>query len=207
MICGHCDKHLKFLPKDTNECSCEKPDRHVKSTTPLRGGKGGAYRYHMSCLKCQKRIKTVDDFEEDAANDCQLACACDKCNKKLSLLKFRFIVDQRTFIDDNIVQLKADYNLLCDQCINTIEYDIISRYLYCNVCHVAHEREFYSDTHGYGLCGYIVCHYSVHEPQTPKEYIINCGSGSRYDIYGWVSGIEVFFEKSALYRGIIIVMI
>jgi hypothetical protein len=193
VICGHCDQHIRFLPKDTDECDCEQPDKHVDSISHGRGGHTGSNRYHLSCLKCMKKIKTLDDYQLDALNEDNPAHACEKCGKKLSWLKFRIIGNNRTFIGEDIVQLMGDYHLLCDNCVTTIEHIVIPRYIQCDLCHKPHEREFYADDQGRGLCGYVKHNYKyparigfrpVGECKVLDGYIIDCEYGSCYDACG-----------------------
>jgi DNA-directed RNA polymerase subunit RPC12/RpoP len=159
----------------------------------VRGGHAGSHRYHLICLKCLKQIKTPEDYELDALNEDNPAHECDKCGKRISWLKFRIIHDHRTFIGEDIVQIKSDYHRLCDDCVKTIEYIVIPRYIQCDLCHKPHEREFYADDQGQGLCGYVKRNYKYPgrigwmpggDRQILDGYVIDCEYGSRYDACG-----------------------
>lgn len=189
-ICVHCDKHIRFFPKTEMECTCEQPIKQIDRISRGRGhGRDLHRRHHTSCLRCNKKIKTIDDYQDDAANEINSAWACEQCHKKIYWFKFRMIYEHRTFIDQNIVKLDDDYNLLCDGCLKNVKYTIIPRYINCDLCHSSHERIFFSDQKGYGLCGHVImgrqspptCAESRGSKVPPDRYIIDCGMGSCYE--------------------------
>lgn len=183
----------QYSPKkeDIDYCKCTDPIPYVSKRETIhsrRGGcssRSGRIMKHFSCQFCSKRIN--DDL--DGSVDC-LFYECEKCGAVDKWIKFRIIMDGRTVIGDNIVQLdEKELVTVCDKCIEALKYIVIPRYIYCDICHSEHERVMYSDTQGMGLCGTVMRNVKYNSPwfiaveqtQYLDGYIINCEYGSCYD--------------------------
>jgi hypothetical protein len=118
-------------------------------------------------------------------------CLCCKCGIKHDLLPLLSVTSEkmRTMIDDEIIEFDTPqcYSL-CEKCLKGNCHTIIPKYIYCDLCHTQHDRMFYSDNQGDGLCG------KVSQKNTQRllagqecmldGYIIECGYGSCYDAMG-----------------------
>ena len=164
-----------------DECACQNPMpiatysscRPHQRARCIGRARGGHVNFGTRVVKCTTCRKEIEGYNE-----------CQKCGVVDRWDTFEPCFDNRTFFKDNVIQFKEDIECVCHKCIETIPYEIIPKYLYCDLCKSAHERIIFSDVQGIGMNGivkevadYMMCLL----PNTSYKYHIACGFGSNYD--------------------------